>query len=348
MEIICEGCGKKYDIDPKKIKGEATTFQCTECNQKITVLNPKRKPRKKEEREPSASATRRRWIGLRGKMLFLYFVVPICLIIFGSLYYVNQMGTLSRLISGESLDVVTKMAEEAVAEKARAVAREVGVYLTTHPDLQKEDFQKDPEFMRVAIQSVGNTGYTIVVSRPTENEPSMIWAHPNKELIGVDMLMATDESLGVEFQRWKTVTAKDFELGKYYLGVDDRERYEFSVPIEGTLLNAVSTTYLDEFTLPMTELQSRAAAITDRTTRSVIIILIITALLVAILVIIYSYRLSGRLKYLSDAADRISVGDLDVEIGGGKSRDEIGELTHALSRMQTSIRLAIKRLRERR
>lgn len=348
MEIICEGCGKKYDIDPKKIKGEASTFQCTECNQKITVLNPKRKTRKKEEREPSAPAPRRRWIGLRGKMLFLYFVVPICLIIFGSLYYVNNMKTLSRDISGESLDLVTKMAEEAVAEKARAVAREVRVYLETHPDLKKEDFYKDPEFMRIAIQSVGNTGYSIVVSRPTENEPSMIWAHPNKELIGVDMLMATDESLGVEFQRWKTVTAKDFELGKYYLGIDDRERYEFSVPIEGTLLNAVSTTYLDEFTLPMTELQNKATAITDRTTRNVIIILIATALLVAILVIVYSYRLSGRLKYLSNAADRISVGDLDVEMGGVKSSDEIGELTHALSRMQTSIRLAIKRLRERR
>jgi HAMP domain-containing protein len=348
MEIICEGCGKKYDIDPKKIKGEATTFQCTECNQKITVLNPKRKAHKKEKREPSAAAPRKRWIGLRGKMLFLYFVVPIFLIIAGSVYYVNNMETLSKDISGDSLDLVTKMAEEAVAEKARAVAGEVGLYLKTHPDLKREDFHKDPEFMKIAIQSVGNTGYTIVVSRPTENEPSMIWAHPNKDLIGVDMLIATDESLGVEFQRWKTVTAKDFELGKYYLGVDDRERYEFSVPIEGTIFNAVSTTYLDEFTLPMTELQSRATAITDRTTRNVIIILIVTALLVAILVIVYSYRLSGRLKYLSDSADRISVGDLDVEIRGGTSRDEIGELTQALSRMQTSIRRASKRLRERR
>jgi HAMP domain-containing protein len=349
MEIICEGCGKKYNIDPKKIKGETTTFQCTECNQKITVLNPTLNTGKKEETsEPSVPAPRKRWIGLRGKMLFLYFFVPICLIVASSLYYVNHMKSLSGLISGESRDLVTKMAEEAVAEKARAVAREVGIYLKDHPNLHKEDFQNDPEFMKIAIQSVGNTGYTIVVSRPTENEPSMIWAHPNKELIGVDMLMASDESLGVEFERWKKVTAKDFELGKYYLGVDNRERYEFSVPVEGTIFNAVSTTYLDEFTLPIAELQNKANAMTTRATRSVMIILAATALLIAILVVIYSYRLSGRLRYLSDAADRISIGDIDVEIMGSKSRDEIGELTQALGRMQTSIRLAIRRLRERR
>jgi predicted Zn finger-like uncharacterized protein len=350
MEITCEGCGKKYKIDPKKITGATSTFQCTECNQKITVLNPTQDSgTKKGKAEPSVTAPRRRWLGLRGKMLFLYFFVPICLIIAGSLYYLNNMKTLSREISGESLDLVTNMAEEAVAEKARAVAKEVAIYLQTHPNLQKEDFYNDPEFMKIAVQSVGNTGYTLLVSRATEDEPSMIWAHPNKELIGVDMLMASVEAnLGMELERWKKVTAKEFEFGKYFLGVDNREAYEFSVPIEGTIFNAVSTTYLDEFTLPMNELQKKATAITDRTTRNVIIILIATALLVAILVIVYSYRLSGRLRYLSSAADRISVGDLDMEITGIKSRDEIGVLANDLSRMQTSIRLAIQRLRERR
>ena len=351
MEITCEGCGKKYQVDPKKITGATSTFQCTECNQKITVLNPTQdSSAKKEKAGPSVSVPRRRLFGLRGKMLFLYFFIPICLIIAGSLYYLNNMETLSKDMSEESLDVVTEMAEEAVAEKARAVAREVEIYLKAHPDLQKEDFYKDPEFMKIAVQSVGDTGYTQLISRPTEDEPSMIWAHSNKELIGVDMLMGTDtgETLGGGVERWKKLSAKEFEFGKYFLGVDNREAYEFSVPIEGTIFNAVSTTYLDEFTLPMTELQSKATAITDRTTRNVIIILIVTALLVAILVIVYSYRLSGRLRYLSSAADRISVGDLDMEITAIKSRDEIGVLANDLSRMQTSIRLAIQRLRERR
>jgi methyl-accepting chemotaxis protein len=349
MEITCEGCGKKYQIDPKDIQGDATTFQCTDCNQKITVFKQTDKPSKtKEQGEPSVIAPHRRLVGLRAKMLFLYFFIPICLIVAASLYYLNHMNTLSALMSGESDELITKMAEEAVAEKARAVAREVGLYLQTHPNLRKEDFHKDPALMKVAVQHVGNTGYTILVSRATEEEPSMMWAHPNKEFIGVDILRATAETLGLEYERWQKVTAKEFEFGQYYLGVDERERYEFSVPIEGTIFNAVATTYLDEFTLPMVELKSTADTMTERATRNVMIILIVTAVLVALLVIIYSYRLSGRLRYLSDAADRISIGDLDVEIGEGKSRDEIGELTHALKRMQASIRLAIQRLRERR
>jgi HAMP domain-containing protein len=50
---------------------------------------------------------------------------------------------------------------------------------------------------------------------------------------------------------------------------------------------------------------------------------------------------------LTSVADRISVGDLDVSVTGIKSRDEIGDLALAIKRMQESIRLAIKRMRER-
>ena len=59
-------------------------------------------------------------------------------------------------------------------------------------------------------------------------------------------------------------------------------------------------------------------------------------------------RLAGKMKYLTDVTDRISVGDLDAEIVGIQSDDEIGELASALKRMQASIRLAVQRLRERR
>jgi HAMP domain-containing protein len=46
-------------------------------------------------------------------------------------------------------------------------------------------------------------------------------------------------------------------------------------------------------------------------------------------------------------AERISVGEMDAEIKI-KSRDEIGDLAEAISRMQESIRLSIERLRRRR
>ena len=46
-------------------------------------------------------------------------------------------------------------------------------------------------------------------------------------------------------------------------------------------------------------------------------------------------------------ADRISIGELEADIPR-QSKDEIGELAEAISRMQDSIRLSIERLRRRR
>ena len=45
MVTICDGCGKKYGIDPKKIKGDSARFKCNSCGQIITVQKPLEKPK---------------------------------------------------------------------------------------------------------------------------------------------------------------------------------------------------------------------------------------------------------------------------------------------------------------
>jgi methyl-accepting chemotaxis protein len=77
-----------------------------------------------------------------------------------------------------------------------------------------------------------------------------------------------------------------------------------------------------------------------------------TLLAGTILVVVLVAWLAGRalvqpIKGLTEAADRISVGDLDVEIEIN-SRDEIAALGEAISRMQNSIRISLERLRRRR
>ncbi len=69
---------------------------------------------------------------------------------------------------------------------------------------------------------------------------------------------------------------------------------------------------------------------------------------VAILIIAYfaSRAIVTPIRRLTDAANRISVGDLDVEIVN-TSKDEIGDLAEAVMRMQDSIRLSISRLKRR-
>ena len=77
------------------------------------------------------------------------------------------------------------------------------------------------------------------------------------------------------------------------------------------------------------------------------IVLGCSALLVLLISLSVARSLVRPLRELTDAADRISVGDLGVEIPV-RSGDEIGALAEAISRLQESIRLSIERLRRRR
>ena len=86
---------------------------------------------------------------------------------------------------------------------------------------------------------------------------------------------------------------------------------------------------------------------TRQTRNTVFMIVGVTLLLVGIIVFLYGQRLTSRIKSLTNVAERISVGEMDAEIKV-KSRDEIGDLAEAISRMQESIRLSIERLRRRR
>ncbi|MGD2038245.1 MAG: zinc-ribbon domain-containing protein, partial [Desulfobacterales bacterium] len=44
MIVICEECGKKYRIDPSKIKGAAARFKCRVCTHMIMVSKPQGAP----------------------------------------------------------------------------------------------------------------------------------------------------------------------------------------------------------------------------------------------------------------------------------------------------------------
>jgi len=77
------------------------------------------------------------------------------------------------------------------------------------------------------------------------------------------------------------------------------------------------------------------------------IYLCVTIIIVTGIAFIAGRAMTRPIKELTDAAERISVGELDVEITV-KRKDEIGELAEAVVRMQDSLRLSIERLRRRR
>jgi nitrogen fixation/metabolism regulation signal transduction histidine kinase len=382
MIVICEDCGKKYQFDDSKIGDKAVSAKCKACGGVITISKPKpiqaapmQPISHSEDSSVSASASnentaessraldqstkiekltgaRKGRMGLRSKILLLFFVIPVALIVVTGALFVEQLKNLSSIISKDSTKVVTDIAESIINDKAHAVAREVKLYLETHPQLKEDNFANDPEFMAVAVQKVGTSGYTVLNAAPTATDPWRIRAHPKAALIGADIMNAIKTRLSeADFKKFKKLHDSALESGKgstgYYRFLDDKEKFQAMVPVEGTNFWTISTTYIDEFTQPMKDLQQKAEAITNRTEKIVLMIVGVTALLVALIAFVYGQRLSSKIRKLTSVADRISVGDLDIMIES-KDKDELGDLAQAISRMQDSIRLSIERLRRRR
>ncbi len=385
MIVICEECGKKYRIDVTKIKGTAARFKCRVCTHMIMVEKPTSDSPTAEAANLAATETftetvekqtsslepdievgrvavegakvrpvrKRGAFSLRTKMLLLFLVVPLALMIGASFLYLRQLEQMSGLLTQESTKIVNQMAEDKIEALSQAVAIQCRLYLLANPELKKEDFMNDMGFKTLAVQKVGLTGYTALYEMPGPDGVWRTWAHVNPQIISIDM-STLKTSLGRNFPEfWKIYTG--VKGGKrsqgYYTWQDKdgrfRDKFMVCTPVAATPFVIAATTYLDEFTGPIKLLETQARMLTKNAQMISWAILGGTLLLIGIIVSIYGHRLTGKLKSLTDVAERISIGDLGIEVET-RSKDEIGELAEAISRMQDSIRLSIERLRRRR
>ncbi len=247
MVVICEKCGKKFRVDPVKIKGKAASFNCRVCSHVIMVFKAQVIPPRPDSKMKTTSAntiverlaadgadikdstpstnetkagTRHRrkagGLGLRAKMILLFFFIPSLLTAGASLFYLGYFETTSRLHIQESTKNVAQRAEEESADQSAATAM----------------------------------------------------------------------------------------------------------------------------------MQSRTKTLTGNARIIVLAMLGAALLLIGIVVLVYANRLTGKIESLTAVADRISAGDLEMEIKV-TSKDEIGELAQAIARIRDNIRLYIERLQQR-
>jgi predicted Zn finger-like uncharacterized protein len=383
MIVICEECGRKYRIDPAKIQGRAASFKCRQCAHLIMVHKPEAvQPASDADplgrrsdstvdnadapavaetvsrnalKAPAGMAAKKRsGFGLRARMMVLFALIPLVLITAAGAAYLWQMERLTDNLTRKSRQLVNQLAEEKIADLSKAVAVQCQLYLIAHPQLTKYDYANDMGFKTIAVQPVGKTGYTALYELPGPDNIWRTWAHVNPNIVGADMEKLLKKPLGKNFPGfWKIfsgIKGKRESRGYYtWQDKDKRFRDKFMVctPVQATRYVIAATTYMDEFTLPMQNLEAQARELKEKSRYVAIGIVAATLLLILLVVSVYGYRLSGRIRSLTEVAERISVGDLDIEIES-TSRDEIGELSEAISRMQESIRLSIERLRRRR
>ncbi len=320
------------------------------------LAKKKKRIAKKAKKTPPSKTKKEGGIGIRLKMLLLFLIIPITIIAAASFLYLTKLSGLASSLIGRSMGLVTEMSESIIAESARSAAAQCGIYLDYNPSLTPEYFDSDFAFRRLAQKKLGITGYTFLFSLGDDSSPSVIWVHPSPKVIGEPLYDVMKKDLGADFSKFKGIvssveTGQKFESGGYFSQKDRegklREKYIFVAPIEGTDLAVAATTYIDEFTLPVSSLEHDAQVTTEKTRNFIISILAGALIVIGLIVTLYSTSLSGKIKKLTDIANRISVGELDEEIKI-KSGDEIGALAEAISRMQDSIRLSIERLRKKR
>jgi methyl-accepting chemotaxis protein len=173
---------------------------------------------------------------------------------------------------------------------------------------------------RVAAWKRGETGHAFLV-----DEKGKVVAHQIHQFV-VKEINLKKHPLVAMAQRGRegTLYFKD-DKGKAMIGNVQKTKYKWALGIQQEESEAFA---------PIKKAQNFAYLVLGAT---VLVVLIIAWFLAKAIV--------TPIIQLTKAADRISIGELDVEISI-KSKDEIAALGNAISRMQDSVRLSIERLRK--
>jgi methyl-accepting chemotaxis protein len=176
----------------------------------------------------------------------------------------------------------------------------------------------------IATWRQGNTGFAFLV-----DEKGFVVAHPDRQYV-TKRKNLNSHPLIASFRKkgWRTTTAK------------------FNVPDGETAFGHVRSNNYG-WALVLQQQDKEVFATFNRVQEFALILLAGTVLLVLIIAWFSARAIVTPIMKLTDAAERMSLGELNVKIDI-KSKDEIGLLAQAIGRMQTSLRLAMNRLRKKR
>jgi HAMP domain-containing protein len=263
---------------------------------------------------------------------------------------VTSLNDLGAATLKESTASLNKLGEKIIQEKAQDVAKQIAIYMKAHPGKPVKSLSSDPFFKEIAVQKVGETGYTAV-----HDNRGINYFHVNPQIVGTDL-----HGLAARLPDFVKILDRGLQgpASGYYDWKDAdgqvRPKYMFTAPIEGTNLIVAATTYIDEFSKPakaivekLNQMQGTYAAQYNK--RFALFVLIVLIDLVILLAVIYLYSSSivRPIRHLSEVADKISMGDLRATIDV-KAKGEVLVLAQSIKRMQTSVRAAIERLQKRR
>ena len=299
-------------------------------------------------------------LGLQGKLMVGIFVpIIFAFLIIGGMLFVsvgplvsirslgsNSLNELGSASVRESTASLNKLGEQIIREKAEGVAKQIEIHLEAHPGLSGASLANDPRLQEIAVQRVGQTGYTAV-----HNNKGVNYFHVNPKIVGIDLHSLADKL--PDFVKVMEAGLHGAAGGYYdWKDVDGtiRPKYMYTAPVEGTNLVVAATTYIDEFGKPASAILGKVSQMQGTyaaryKSRFLLFLAIVLIVLIVLLTVIYRYSSSivKPIRHLSDVADRISMGDLEATVNV-EGEGEVAILGESIERMRTSVKTAMERL----
>jgi PAS domain S-box-containing protein len=279
-----------------------------------------------------------------------FFLILILLVTVMTRSYLNALITKSTYdLNQDAERNLQQLGEKIIMTTAKDVARQIEMYFRMHPDKTFPEMRKDPLFMGLAIQKVGQTGYTAL----TEVNTWLFLVHPNAKLNDTDM-----RPLAKKMPDWwkiieKAVATEATNSGYYNWREPDgsfRKKFMVVTPIgvkhKGITIWVSATTYIDEFTIPVQKMKLKADAIVasyqQYVFRQSIGFISIAALIILLtFAVIYLWGRRTGMRYIAPIAQ---LAETAKQLGEGKwearppdnvvqRQDEIGIMAQSFSHM---------------
>lgn len=176
----------------------------------------------------------------------------------------------------------------------------------------------------IATWKTGKTGHAFLV-----DEKGYVVSHPNRQYVAKRKNLNSHPLIANYRKKgWTTITTRfNTANGQAALGHVRSNNYGWALAMQQEEIEVFSAL--------------------NRVQKFAMTLLGCTILLVSVIAWFSARAIVTPVMKLTDAAERMSLGELNVKIDI-KSRDEIGLLAQAIGRMQTSLRLAMNRLRRKR
>jgi len=293
--------------------------------------------------------------GLRSKILIPFLALSfislgvISLLTFRTIYQISNITQQNSARMGEevtqkSIAALEDLGRRLIQRRAINAANEVELFLRYHPYLSVSELEANKELQEIAVQGVGQTGYTMVY-----DNTGTVYFNNDPKMVGVNLL-----KVGGEPVYYGSIVERSFkgEASGYYDWQDSkgeaRTKYMYCLPVEGTDLVVAASTYIDEYSAPAEGLETDIKETVQGTIQDIDeqirkAQLISTGifgsmiLIAALVIVLLSGAITRPIRALTKGAEVIAKGELDYNIKA-ETGDEIQQLAEQFNDMAKALK----------